>query len=93
MIAASQEAIRTFAGKEIFKGLKRHEDQTATAESDLLVEARSRAKASVSLRDIQRVFSLFQFFTTEFPLSAGNEKRQISNLHAPNNCNCHTIVH
>ena len=74
MIAASQEAIRTFASNEIFKGLKRHEDQAATTKSDLLVEARARAKSSVSLRDIQRVFSLFQFFTTEFPLSAGNEK-------------------
>ena len=74
MICASQEAIRNFASKEIFKGLKRHEDQNTTVKSDLLLEARTRAKASVSLRDIQRVFSLFQFFTTEFPLSAGNEK-------------------
>ena len=75
MIAASQEAIRTFASNEIFKGLlKRHEDQNTTVKSDLLLEARTRAKSSVSLRDIQRVFSLFQFFTTEFPLSAGNKK-------------------
>ena len=72
MVAASQEAIRALAAEEIERGLKRNEDEIPTSNSNILLQARIRAKATVSLRDIQRVFSLFQFFTTEFPLSAGD---------------------
>ena len=72
MVAASQDAIRTLAAEEIERGLKRSKDEGSNP--NLILEARTRAKATVSLRDIQRVFSLFQFFTTDFPLSSGEGK-------------------
>ncbi len=68
LIITAQEAIRSFAADEIEKGLLR---TSQDVNSDLSEQAKVRARSVVSLRDIQRVFNLNHFFTTEFPLTSG----------------------
>ncbi len=68
LIVASHEAVRTFAMTNIMNGLKRNLSDQAIDESNV----KERARSSVSLRDIQRVFSLFAFFTQDFPLTHKN---------------------
>jgi len=58
LVAISQEAIRSFAAKDIQRSLERNSFCGCVE-----LEARTRARSTVSLRDIQRVFSLFKFFT------------------------------
>ena len=73
LIIASHEAIRIFAFKNILGGLKRTNSNKDIDEDDLA----ARARSSVSLRDIQRVFTLFNFFTKDFPLTNGNHSDSI----------------
>jgi hypothetical protein len=68
LIVASHEAIRTFAVVNISFGLKRNMIDQTIDDDDL----RARARSAVSLRDIQRVFTLFHFFMEEFPLTYEN---------------------
>jgi hypothetical protein len=56
-ISNAQEALRSFAEDHIRERLK-----NADSTGELALEASTRAKSVVSLRDIQRVFSLFSFF-------------------------------
>ena len=76
LVVCSQEAIRSFAADEIEKGLKRSSKDACRG---LREEAETRARSAVSLRDIQRVFSLYHFFTTEFPLTAGEDHEHYRN--------------
>ena len=66
LISTSQESVRTFAAKNIQQALMRVCPDTATDEDAMI-----RAKSVVSLRDIQRVFNLFHFFTHEFTIVIG----------------------
>jgi len=59
MISISQETIRSLAAIHILKGT----DQGTVLEQN---DAEQRAMSTVSLRDIQRVFILFQFFMNDF---------------------------
>jgi hypothetical protein len=68
LIVTSHEAIRTFAVSNILLGLKRNMVDE-TFDDDHL---RARARSAVSLRDIQRVFTLFHFFMKGFPLTLEN---------------------
>jgi hypothetical protein len=76
LVALSQATIRSFAADEIEKGLRRG---SMDACRGLREEAEIRAGSAVSLRDIQRVFSLFHFFTVEFPLTAGEDHEHYRN--------------
>ena len=67
LITTSHEAIRDFARKNIFGGLQRTSKDEDIEKNKL--RARARAKSSVSLRDIQRVFTIFNFFMKDFPLT------------------------
>lgn len=64
IISASQEAMRNFAMEDLRKNLQRQEKYT---NEEILREATARSKSVVSLRDIQRVFVLFEFFLLDFP--------------------------
>ena len=61
VVAASHEAMRSFALKNIRAGLVRvrgdREGLSNTMETSLMEEAAARASSVVSLRDIQRVFA------------------------------------
>ena len=72
LIVTSHEAIRTFAVDNILYGMKRNVQSKETEQS-----SNARAKSSVSLRDIQRVFSLFNFFMNEFPLGCNTHYEAI----------------
>lgn len=66
-IAESQQAMRTFATRSIRDGLIREFGETSEQVDEL---AGSRAQSIVSLRDIQRVFSLFDFYSSYLRLSS-----------------------
>lgn len=72
LIVMAHEAIRDFAYTNIMHGFARH--KWVVDDNDL----KSRAKSTVSLRDIQRVFSLFQFFVENFPLTIGKNKESMN---------------
>lgn len=76
LVAQSQEAIRFLAADQIEKELQNHPQNGC---KELRKEAVARARSAVSLRDIQRVFSLFCFFVSEFPLTAGIEDEHYYN--------------
>jgi hypothetical protein len=61
VVAASHEAMRRFASKNILAGLVRvrtdREGVPTTTETNMMDEAAARASSVVSLRDIQRVFA------------------------------------
>ena len=63
LISTAQEAIRSFAAPHIMKGLKR---VNCTSISD--IDTHLRARSVVSLRDIQRVFRLCEFFLSDFAM-------------------------
>ena len=65
-ISESQEAMRTFAARNIRDGLIREHGERSEQIDEL---ADSRARSIVSLRDIQRVFSLFDFYSSYLQLS------------------------
>ena len=67
----AHEAIRDFAYTNIMHGFMRH--FWVIKDKDL----KARARSTVSLRDIQRVFSLFQFFKENFPLTIGRNKESM----------------
>ena len=60
LVSVCHETIRVFAAEHIYNRLLELFPNTATKE-----DAQERAKAMVSLRDIQRVFSLFEFFMSD----------------------------
>ena len=64
LVATSQEAIRSFAVDHFLK-ISKGGSSNVVLEDD----ARQRARSTVSLRDIQRVFNLFHFFSYEFPIT------------------------
>ena len=64
LISESQEAIRCFAYESILRRWK-----TTKTGADSEDDAKQRARSTVSLRDIQRVFGLYQFFSEEFPIT------------------------
>jgi hypothetical protein len=61
LIAVSHEAMRQYAEENIYETLRRNEENV---EIDPMStnEAKIRARSVVSLRDIQRIFSLYEFF-------------------------------
>ena len=65
-ISESQEAMRHFAARNIRDSLVRERGEFCE-EIELL--ANVRARSVVSLRDIQRVFSLFEFFSSQLQIS------------------------
>jgi hypothetical protein len=65
-ISESQEAMRSFAARNIRDSLVRAKGEMGE-EVDSLADL--RARSVVSLRDIQRVFSLFDFFVSDVKLS------------------------
>ena len=73
LIVLSHEAIRKFACENMTNVFKRGNQPGSISEADL----QSRACSAVSLRDIQRVFSLFVFFVKEFRLTSGQNKESI----------------
>jgi hypothetical protein len=60
IISASHEAIRQFASENILASMCPNKINSSEG-SMLEEEARTRAKSVVSLRDIQRIFSLYEF--------------------------------
>ena len=71
LIMISHETIREFAMHNIQSGLMRN-----TVDIDG-TDLQSRAKSCVSLRDIQRVFSLFKFFSEDFSLTKSKYKESM----------------
>lgn len=67
VVAGSHEMMRLFAEKNIITSIQR--SASATLTDDAAVEAKERARSVVSLRDIQRVFSLYDFFSNDFSSS------------------------
>jgi hypothetical protein len=67
LVITSHQAIRIFAASNIHSGLQRFRPGEDINEN----EVQERASSVVSLRDIQRVFSLFDFFINTFPLTNG----------------------
>ena len=59
MISASQQAMREFAVKDLERNLRR---QNKYSDQEIHKQSTARSKSVVSLRDIQRVFVLFEFF-------------------------------
>ena len=67
LVTAAQEMMRRFATEHIRSRLLRHQHDLSTADrmsrDELNQNAADRASSVVSLRDIQRVFSLLNFFS------------------------------
>jgi hypothetical protein len=63
-IAASHEAMRQFAERNILVTLRKSNEEEKNVENRE-ADACARAKSVVSLRDIQRVFSLYEFFSSD----------------------------
>ena len=68
VISESQEAMRQFAKHDIARSLQQ---LNKYSKERIEEESRIRAKSVVSLRDIQRVFSVFAFFRA-FPIITGS---------------------
>jgi hypothetical protein len=64
-ISESQQSMRTFAARNIRDSLIRDHDEVGENVDDL---AATRARSVVSLRDIQRVFDLFDFFSSNLQI-------------------------
>ncbi|CAB9511697.1 Ring finger protein [Seminavis robusta] len=80
VISLSQEAMREFASKDIKRTLRR---TGKYSDAEIEDEAKTRSQSVVSLRDIQRVFSLYDFFFTDFPMTeaiAGSKKERSAML-------------
>ncbi|CAB9513446.1 protein ligase RNF213 (Partial), partial [Seminavis robusta] len=58
LIAASQRTVRRLAESDLLKGVERDQSR--------ILEAKQRASSVVSLRDIQRVFTLWDFISSKF---------------------------
>lgn len=72
LISVSHEMMRSFAANNILESLQRAEPSKDS--TDLKTEAHERALSVVSLRDIQRVFSLFEFFLKDM----ANEENDVT---------------
>ena len=70
LISTSQQLIRCLAEKSIFCAVQRRRDFRKGNESDevLQQDAIDRSTSVVSLRDIQRVFSFYEFFACTFQI-------------------------
>lgn len=70
LIATSQQLVRCLAEKSIFLALQHSRECRKGNESNevLQQDARNRSKSVVSLRDIQRVFSFYEFFACTFQI-------------------------
>ena len=79
-ISESQEVTRSFAERNILRSMIR--DNGGELDPKTTNLAAKRARSVVSLRDIQRVFSLFQFFSGNLKISCTDE----SNAQAQRNC-------
>ena len=85
LITTAHESMREFAYRHIRGGLQRLHGMSASAET-LDYDAQQRSCSVVSLRDIQRVFSLRAFFRSEFsqiaqlPSSAGSTEEHVAVL-------------
>jgi hypothetical protein len=62
VVSASHEIMRTFAKINIQGSISKHQKTQSMNIDAIEVEATERARSIVSLRDIQRVFSLYSFF-------------------------------
>jgi hypothetical protein len=62
VVSASHEIMRTFAKRNIQGSILKHQKTQSMNIDAIEVEAIERARSIVSLRDIQRVFSLYSFF-------------------------------
>jgi hypothetical protein len=62
VISHSHEIMRSFAERNILASLHRTRMEE-TEDIDIEAEARERSRSVVSLRDIQRVFALFEYFS------------------------------
>ena len=66
IVVRAHETIREFAARNVFQmQVRENNDYNASLE-----DTRARASSVVSLRDIQRVFSLFDFFCNDFVIDA-----------------------
>lgn len=74
LIVLAHEAIRDFAYTNIRSGFERNSNCFENFDEN---DLKSRARSAVSLRDIQRVFSLFLFFSEDFPITRGNHEESI----------------
>jgi hemicentin len=74
VVAESHEAMRKFAERNILAGMLRTQHARTDA-TGLEREAHLRARSVVSLRDIQRVFSLFKFFYHDATTETGKQGR------------------
>lgn len=63
VVSASHEIMRLFAKRNILDGMRRA--GSIADPHQMEVEAKERAQSIVSLRDIQRVFGLFEFFSED----------------------------
>lgn len=63
IVSASHDMMRSFAARNILESLRRA--GSSKDSQDLQTEADERALCVVSLRDIQRVFSLYEYFLNE----------------------------
>lgn len=67
IIAESQDAVRVFAERNIRASMNRMSlGLNPNSKLELEEDAGNRAKSVVSLRDIQRVFGLYEFFLNDF---------------------------
>ena len=62
IISESQETVRLFANSNICNSMKRFSHDKVDKK-----DAAIRSRSAVSLRDIQRVFNIFNFFSHDFP--------------------------
>jgi ATPase family associated with various cellular activities (AAA) len=68
VVSAAHEKMRLFGKRNILASMRRnHQDFLSTQDSHREIEASERARSVVSLRDIQRVFSLYHFFLADMP--------------------------
>ena len=80
LVSTSQKAIRSFALKNVTEMVLN--GVTDKKEASKIEDAKLRASSTVSLRDIQRVFSLFDFFSKDFssaisiPVESAPAKRE-----------------
>lgn len=80
IISLSQQSMRDFAARDIESSLRRLGQH---GDAEIVDEVRTRSKSVVSLRDIQRVFFLYDFFLAGFPVVeelASDNKQRVSML-------------
>jgi hypothetical protein len=62
VVSAAHNAMRVFAKRNLALAMQNAPDKTTTASVDMVAELEARSNSIVSLRDIQRVLHLFDYF-------------------------------